>query len=63
MVEPFFCVKNGKHIPLSSCTQMQPDPRDTVLSLVSIGFAARVRIHGTILNLFPIVIALHIWGS
>ena len=48
MGEPFSCTRNGKLRLLSSCTQMQPDPRNTVLSLVSIGFAARGRIHGNL---------------
>ena len=46
MGEPFSYTRNGKLRPLSSCTQMQPDPRDTVLTVVSIGFGARGRIHG-----------------
>ena len=48
MGEPFSYTRNGKLRPLSSCTQMPPDPRDTVLSLVSTGFAARGRIHGNL---------------
>ena len=43
---PFPCTKNRQLRPLSTCTQMQPDPRDTVISLVSIGFAAHPWIHG-----------------
>ena len=48
MEEPFSYTRNGKLRPLSSCTQMQPDPRESL----NIAF----------LELFPIVIALHIWG-
>ena len=50
MGEPFSCTRNGKLRLLSSYTQMQPDARDIVLSLVtrSIDFAARGWIYGNL---------------